>query len=342
MPIEKKSFGLLASGDEVSLFILRAGDYRATLSDFGATLVSLFLPDGRGGEVDVVLGFGTLEGYTKNLPFFGSTVGRFANRIGGAAFALGGIKYELAANDGPNHLHGGIRGFDKRVWEALAFEETGQPCVQFARTSPDGEEGYPGELRVAATFRLRFDGSLEIGYSARTQARTIVNLTNHAYFNLCGEGSGSVLNHRLRLACSRYLPAGPDHLPTGEIASVTDGAFDFLEPKSIGRDIEAAGGYDHCFVIDRTGPGMAPFAEIVEPSSGRRMTAETSMPGVQFYTGNFLEAVAGKPGSLYGKHGGLCLETQFFPDSPNRPGFPSVVLVPGEEWERRTIFRFFP
>ena len=214
--------------------------------------------------------------------------------------------------------------------------------MKFTRTSPDGEEGYPGKLAVEVDFTLGRGGALSISYTARTDAETVVNLTNHAYFNLKGEGKGTILDHELSLACSSYLPVDSGLIPTGEPVAVDGGPFDFRKAKRIGRDIEAAGGYDHCFVIDRKAPGLADFAEIREPSTGRRMTAATTLPGVQLYSGNFLVAVAGKRGSVYEKHGGFCLETELYPDSPNRPSFPSARLIPGEAWTHETLYRFYP
>jgi aldose 1-epimerase len=342
MSIERKPFGLLASGEECSLFILKSDDIAVTLSDYGATLVSILLPDGRGGRDDVLLGASTLSGYAAKHPFFGVTVGRYANRIAKGRFTLGGKTYALAVNDGQNHLHGGLKGFNTFVWKAEASEGNSGAVVKFTRTSPDGEEGYPGSLTVDVSFTLGRGGALSISYAARTDAETVVNLTNHAYFNLKGEGKGTILDHELSLACSSYLPVDPGLIPMGEAVPVDGGPFDFRKAKPIGRDIEAAGGYDHCFVIDRKAPGLADFAEIREPATGRRMTAATTLPGVQLYSGNFLSAVAGKRGSVYEKHGGFCLETELYPDSPNRPSFPSARLAPGEAWTHETLYRFYP
>lgn len=342
MSIEKKAFGLLASGEETSLFILKAGGFAVTLSDYGATLVSILMPDGRGGADDILLGCSTLGGYTSKHPFFGVTVGRYANRIGGSRFSLGGKEYHLAANDGVNHLHGGLKGFNTFVWKAEAFDGTKGPSVRFARTSPDGEEGYPGALDAEVTFALSGDGALSIAYEARASAETVVNLTNHAYFNLRGEGRGSILDHELSLACSKYLPVGPGLIPIGEPAPVAGSPFDFRAAKAIGKDIAAAGGYDHCFILDRAGPDLVDFADVREPRSGRRMTAATTLPGVQLYSGNFLAGFPGKRGSSYEKHGGFCLETQLYPDSPNKPSYPTSRLLPGQVWAHETVYRFYP
>jgi aldose 1-epimerase len=340
MSILRKEFGLLATGEETSLFVLREGDIAVTLSDYGATLVSILLPDGRGGEDDVLLGCSTLDGYTGKHPFFGVTVGRYANRIAGGRFSLGGKDYSLALNDGANHLHGGSKGFNTFVWKADASKGRKGSSVQFSRMSPDGEEGYPGRLEVSVTYTLSKDGALSISYEARTDAETIVNLTNHAYFNLKGEGRGLILDHELKLAASAYLPVDSGLIPKGEAVDVAGTPFDFRAPKPIGRDIAAAGGYDHCFIIDRKAPGLVECADVREPTTGRRMKTSTTLPGVQLYTGNFLEGTIGKRGSVYPKHGGFCLETELYPDSPNHSSYPSSRLLPGQVWAHETVYSF--
>jgi aldose 1-epimerase len=342
MSIERKLFGLLANGEEASLFRLKAGDITVTLTDYGATLVSVFLPNGRGGSDDVLLGCSTLGGYTGKQPFFGATVGRFANRIGSSSFSLGGVSYKLFANDGINHLHGGLKGFNTFVWKADGSDGPSGSSVKLSRRSYDGEENYPGNLDVSVTFTLGMDGKLALAYEARTDAETIVNLTNHAYFNLRGEGSGTILDHELRLACSSYLPVDAGLIPFGDPISVAGGPFDFRKAKRIGVDIAEAGGYDHCFVLDRKGPGLEEFAEVWEPVTRRRMTVATTLPSVQFYTGNFISGVAGKRGSVYEKHSGFCLETELFPDAPNKPSYPSARLLPGQVWAHDTVYRFNP
>ncbi len=342
MSIKRLSYGTLSTGEEAALFVLHAGDFTATFSDYGATFLSMLLPDGKGGQIDILLGTSTFSGLTSPHPYFGATVGRFANRIGGAQFTLSGKRYELAANNGANHLHGGIKGFDKYIRSAEASEMDGAPALRFKRTSPAGEEGYPGRLDIEALYKLSADGKLESTFEARSDAETIVNITNHAYFNLNGEGRGDILDHDLTLSASHYIPVNPDMIPLGGIAPVAGTAFDFRKPKRIGADIDAAGGFDHCFVIDRGGEGLTEFAELREPRSGRRMTVATTMPGVQFYTGNSLSENAGKRGSVYNKHAGLCLETELFPDAPNQSSFPSAVLRPGALWAHSTVYRFFP
>ncbi len=342
MSIEKKRFGVLASGEDVSLFVLKAGDLAVSISDYGATIASILLPAGKGSFDDVALGLSTLAGYTAKHPFFGVTVGRYANRIAGARFKLSGKEYRLTANDGANNLHGGPGGFDSRVWKAEAFKQRGDPALRLSRTSPDGEAGFPGDLDVAVTFRLSRDNELSISYEARAKAETVVNLTNHAYFNLKGEGRGTILGHRLRMPCSKYLPVDAGLIPTGILADVAGSPFDFLSEKEIGKDIGAAGGYDHCYVIDRPGPGLVDCAYVLEPETGRRMRVSTTLPGVQLYSGNFLEGAAGKRGGVYAKHSGFCLETELYPDSPNRPEFPSARLAPGEAWAHETVYAFEP
>jgi aldose 1-epimerase len=340
MPITKRQFGTLCDGAEVTLYKLESGGLSASIMDYGATLVSLLIPDGRGGREDLLLGFSTFPPYAAKHPYFGSTVGRFANRIAGGRFALDGREYALAVNSGENHLHGGLKGFHSYLWESEAFESGGCPRLRLSRTSPDGEEGYPGRVEVEVVFGLDPDGSLPIVYRATSDAETIVNLTNHAYFNLAGEGRGTIVDHELRLDCSRYLPVSSSLIPTGEIAPVAGGGFDFRKAKRIGKDMAQLGGYDHCFAIDGYGSGLREFAEVVEPLTRRRMTVATTLPGVQFYTGNFLSGILGKRGSVYDKHSGFCLETEFFPDSPNRPEFPSCRVSPGQIWEHTTLYRF--
>jgi len=341
MSIERKSFGILANGDEARLFIVKEGELTVTLTDYGAALVSILLPAGKGSCDDVLLGCSTLSGYTAKHPYYGVTAGRFANRIAGGRFSLSGKNFSLATNDGANHLHGGIKGFNTYAWKAETSEGPKGSAVKFSRTSPDGEEGYPGTLDVSVTFTLGAEGALSIAYDARSDADTIVNLTNHAYFNLRGEGRGTILDHDLQLECSSYLPVDAGLIPIGDPVAVEGGPFDFRKPKKIGRDIVAAGGYDHCFLLDGKGPGLMHFADVGEPISGRRMTAATTLPGVQLYTGNFLAGSAGKRGSVYEKHGGFCLETELFPDSPNRPQYPSSRLQPGQVWAHETVYRFY-
>jgi len=302
----------------------------------------VLVPTANGSELDVVLGSSTLAGYAARHPYFGATVGRFANRIGDARFSLDGVEYPLAANNGKNHLHGGLKGFDRRCWKAEAARDHGNPAVRMTITSPDADQGYPGRLDVVATFCLRSDNTLAIRYEATTDAPTPVSITNHSYFNLRGEGDGTVLEHQLELGASHYVSVGESLIPVaGAPLAVGGTPFDFRQRKAIGRDIVAAGGYDHCYVIDGwDGSRLIKAASVVEPASGRTLDMYTDMPGVQFYSGNFISDVRGKRGSIYDKHAGFCLEAEYFPDSPNRPDFPSCILRPGSSYRHAIEYRF--
>jgi len=339
--IEKKHFGTLYCGEEVSLFILKAGSFQASFTDWGATWVSLIMPDKEGQKDDILLGFSTLSGYVGKHPYFGSTIGRFANRIGGARFVLNGIGYKLWTNDNCNHLHGGRKGFDKFLWnyELSAFD--GEPAIRFSRTSPDKEEGYPGTLYAEVIASLSSLGELHLHYYAETDAMTPVNLTNHAYFNLAGEGKGTILDHELEMQAGMYLPVDEYLIPNGEICSVEGTALDFRCPKRIGRDIQEVGnGYDFCYIIDKDRLPLKTFAIVTEPSGGRSLSISTTLPAVQFYTGNNLAGTFGKSGSIYDKYAGFCLETEMYPDSPNKQNFPSCILLPGMPWEHETVYKF--
>lgn len=335
-------FGVMSDGSEPRLFILDNGAIRVGLSEYGAIITSVLVPTAKGPELDVVLGTSTLAGYAARHPYFGATVGRFANRIGNARFSLDGVEYPLAANNGKNHLHGGLKGFDRRCWKAEASREHGDPAVRMAITSPDGDQGYPGRLEVTATFSLRTDNTLAIRYEATSDAATPVSITNHSYFNLRGEGDGTILEHELELSATHYVSVGESLIPVaGAPLSVRDTPFDFTHRKPIGRDIAAAGGYDHCYVIDGwDGSRLIKAASVVEPSSGRTLEMLTDMPGVQFYSGNFISDVRGKRGSIYDKHAGFCLEAEYFPDSPNRQDFPSCILRPGSTYRHAIEYRF--
>lgn len=335
-------FGVMSDGSEPRLFILDNGAMRVGLSEYGAIITSVLVPTANGSELDVVLGSSTLAGYAARHPYFGATVGRFANRIGDARFSLDGVEYPLAANNGKNHLHGGLKGFDRRCWKAEAARDHGNPAVRMTITSPDADQGYPGRLDVVATFCLRADNTLAIRYEATTDAPTPVSITNHSYFNLRGEGDGTVLEHQLELGASHYVSVGESLIPVaGAPLAVGGTPFDFRQRKAIGRDIVAAGGYDHCYVIDGwDGSRLIKAASVVEPASGRTLDMYTDMPGVQFYSGNFISDVRGKRGSIYDKHAGFCLEAEYFPDSPNRPDFPSCILRPGSSYRHAIEYRF--
>jgi aldose 1-epimerase len=307
---------------------------------WGATLIEMSTPDRAGKLVDVTLGFDDPMQYLAPHPFFGSIAGRYANRIAKGKFMLEGKSYSLATNNGPNHLHGGIRGFDKRVWQG---ERLSPGAARFSYTSADGEEGYPGKLKATVTYTLTDKNELRLEFDAMTDKPTVVNLTNHAYWNLAGRGD--ILDHQLRLNASRFTAVDAGLIPTGELRPVTGTPLDFRTAKPVGRDIatalDGARGYDHNFVIDRDKPGeLTLAAELHDPSSGRTMRVSTTEPGVQLYTANHLKNLAGRGGQKYGPHAGLCLETQHFPDSPNHPDFPSTVLRPGETFRSTTVFEF--
>ncbi|MDR2402840.1 MAG: galactose mutarotase [Spirochaetaceae bacterium] len=341
MKISKKTFGILSSGKKVFLYTLKAGDLVLSVSTYGAHWTSLLVPSRKGPTVDVLLGYSTLDGYTRNKPYIGATIGRFGNRIGGAAFSLGDKVCNLCKNDGNHSLHGGRRGFDKLLWKAETYEEKDGVFVRLELDSPNGDEGYPGRCRVVVNYGLTKSNEIIADYHAKVDAESPVNITNHAYFNLAGEGAGDILSHKVLLHASSYVEVDENLIPTGKLAAVQNGPFDFRIAKPISRDMTAAGdGYDHCFVVDGEPGKLRPCAEVTEESSGRVMRVLTTKPGVQFYTGNFLDGVKGKAGSVYDKHGGFCLETQYLPDSPNHPEFPSAVFGPHRDYHEKTLFAF--
>jgi aldose 1-epimerase len=337
---------MLSNGKKVDIYTLTAGDLRFSLSTFGAVWTSLLVPaSGKGRKDDVLLGYSGFDAWLNNGPFLGATVGRFANRIGGARFSLNGREYPLARNDGPNCLHGGRRGFDKRLWKAEAYEEKDGVFVRFELESPDGDEGFPGTLWTVVSYGLTKSNEIIASYEARSEAATPLNLTNHAYFNLAGEGTGDILSHEVRLFASSYLEIDARFIPTGRIIPVQGTPFDFRARKTIGQDFAeaaagGAGGYDHCFVVDGEPGSLRPCAEVYERKTGRKLTVFTTQPGVQFYTSNMLNTMAGKAGSIYEQHAGFCLETQHFPDSPNRPEFPPCVFGPGKDYHEKAVFSF--
>jgi len=339
MNVTKKTFGLLSNGKKVSLYTLKAGDLVLSLSGLGATWTSLLVPSHKGGKLDVLLGFSGFDGYLHNGPYLGVTVGRFANRIGGGCFTLGGHHYQLEKNDGQNNLHSGRRAFDKTLWKSESYEEKGGIFVRFELDSPDGDCGFPGRLRAAVTYGLTKSNELVAIYEAKSNDPTPVNLTNHAYFNLAGEGNGNILSHEVRLDSSSYLEVDDSLIPTGRLLPVRDSAFDFRQAKPIKRDIPPEG-YDHCFIVDGDPGKLRSCAEVREPDSGLLMKVFTTQPGVQFYTGNMLPGTPGKAGSVYSKHTGFCLETQHFPDSPNKPDFPSCIIGPNRDYGEKSVFAF--
>ncbi len=345
------SFGKTQQGEKVEIYTLGSQQgLAAKVMTRGATLVQLLVPDANGDTADVVLGFDDVAGYESDAnQYFGNTTGRVCNRIGKGVFELDGTTYQLALNDGPNHLHGGgPRSLDKVVWKAAPYEDEHGQGVTFSYTSPDGEEGYPGNLSITVTYYVpRDENQLAIHYTATTDKATPVNLTNHMYFNLGGEGSGTILKHRLMLNADRYTPANETLIPTGEIAPVADTVLDFRQPTEIGERIAALNdtayiGYDHNFVLNepRDGESYRLAAELTDPASGRMLTITTTEPAVQFYSGNFLKGQQGKGGKIYVHRGGLCLETQHFPDSVNHANFPNIILRPGEKFESSTWYTF--
>ncbi len=319
---------------------------------YGATVQSIIVPDRDGNLANVALGFDAIEEYATISPYFGAVVGRYANRIAKGTFTLDGETYELAINNDPNTLHGGEVGFDNVIWTAAEVDSPDGPALQLSYTSPDGEEGYPGTLDVAVTYTLTNSDELRIDYAATTDAPTVINLSNHTYFNLAGEGSGAIYDHELQLNAGNYTPVDETLIPTGEIAPVAGTAFDFTTAKPIGQDIRDASdeqiaiglGYDHNFVLDREAADdttMIQAAQVTDPASGRVMTVSTTEPGIQFYSGNFLNGAFGGPsGRAYRQGDAFCLETQHFPDSPNQPDFPSTELRPGEEFTSTTVYAF--
>jgi aldose 1-epimerase len=349
MDIKKQPFGNMVDGTPVDLYTLtNANGVEARVSNYGGTVVSLVVPDRNGAFEDVVLGFDTLEEYVEKSLYFGCIVGRYANRIAKGRFTLDGVEYTLAQNDGENHLHGGIKGFDKVVWQAKQFERDDAVGLELAYLSKDGEEGYPGNLSVKVIYSLTDDDELKIEYSATTDRPTVVNLTNHSYFNLAGQVSRDILGHELTIYADRFTPVNGTLIPTGELRSVVGTPLDFSEPVAIGSRIEQdydqlrfGKGYDQNWVLDNPEGSLTLAARVHEPTSGRIMEVYTTEPGLQFYSGNFLDGTAtGKGGIVYHKRFGLCLETQHYPDSPNKPGFPSVVLRPGEEYVQTTVYKF--
>ncbi|MDD8020780.1 MAG: galactose mutarotase [Acidobacteriota bacterium] len=329
-------------GQPVKFFQLENdGGLRATVMSYGATLVSLHVPDGQGRLEDIVLGFDSLTGYLGPNPYMGATIGRYANRIARGRFVLENKEYQLTINDGPNHLHGGEKGFDKVIWQAEPFGQPAGAGVKFSYFSPDGEEGYPGNVSCQVTYLLTNGQELEISYQATADRSTHLNLTNHSYFNLSGEAKDNILDHELQIMASAYTPIDKNLIPTGEIKPVAGTPFDFSRAVKIGERInEVLPGYDNNYVL--AGHGRVSLAaRVFEPESGRLLEVLTSEPGLQFYSGNFLDnTIKGKSGRTYERWGAFCLETQHFPDSPNKLQFPSTVLKPGEIFESRTVFRF--
>lgn len=344
MSIEKSVMGRTPEGVEVDLYTLaNAHGLKARVMTYGATLIALEAPDRHGKCENVTLHLESLDGYLRGHPFFGSIAGRYANRIAKGRFTLDGQGYQLATNNNNlNHLHGGKRGFDKAVWKAVSHQQHDSAALELTLISPDGDQGYPGQLTAKVDYILTDDNRLLMDYTATTDKPTILNLTNHTYWNLGGIHSGDILKHELYLNADRYLPVDAGLIPTGEIRSVKGTPMDFTTPATVGSRIDQVKpGYDHCYVLCK-GPGeiTSLAARVYDPASGRMMEVFTTQPGVQLYTGNFLDGKLGAEGASYTKHYALCLETQHFPDSPNNPGWPSTVLRPGEIYRQTTVHRF--
>ncbi len=374
LSVQSKPFGQTSDGQPVTIFELtNVNGVRARAMEYGAILVSLEVPNREGKLVDIALGFDDLAPYVRGSPMFGASVGRYANRIANARFTLDGVEYKLTANSGKNHIHGGgNKRFDRVVWQGQPVQGDGWAGVRFSHLSKDGEEGFPGNLDCTITYVLNNDNELQIRYEATTDKPTIVNLTNHSYFNLAGAGNGDVLAHEMMINATLYTPAGEGLIPTGEIHTVKGTPLDFTEPRTIGLRIEKlteTKGYDHCYVLTGRGEGVPPLraegvspsnrgleargtkeqgqdalatlaARVYEPTGGIVMEVRTTEPGVQLYTANGMRGIQGKGGKVYGNHYGFCLETQHFPDSPNKLHFPSTVLRPGQKFQSATIFKF--
>ncbi len=347
--IEKSAFGTLPDGQTADLYTLRnEKGMTVRITNFGGIIVSWTAPDKNGNYEDITLGCDSLSGYLKGTPYFGAIIGRYGNRIAKGKFSLDSTEYSLATNNIGNHLHGGLRGFDKVLWTATPAAGS-EPSLKLAYTSRDGEEGYPGNLQVEVVYTLQKDNSLRIDYTATTDKKTVCNLTNHAYFNLAGAGKGDILDHELMLNADRFLPVDSTLIPTGELRQVAGTVFDFSKPVAIGArinektdaQIAAGGGYDHCWILKNGENGLKLAAVLSEPASGRKMEVYTTEPAIQFYSGNFLDGtVIGKGGNPYAHRTGLCLETEHYPDSPNKPEFPATVLNPGETLKSTTIYKF--
>jgi aldose 1-epimerase len=352
--VSRAPFGRTRDGTAIELFTLtNAKGMEVRTMPYGSIIVSLRVPDRHGRLDDVVLGFDALDEYVTKGPtqYFGAVVGRYGNRIAKGAFTLDGKTYRLATNNGPNHLHGGVKGFDKVVWRAEPFEHDGNVGVAYSYTSPDGEEGYPGTLNVRVTYTLAAANELTVDYDATTDKATPVNLTQHSYFNLAGDGSGDILAHQLTIDADRFTPVDETLIPAGQLKPVDGTPFDFRKATAIGarigtpvnddEQLRHGNGYDHNWVLNRQGGGLAHAVRLVDPKTGRTLDVSTTEPGVQFYSGNFLDGtITGKAGHVYKQRYGLCLETQHFPDSPNHPNFPSTILRPGEHYRTKTVFAF--
>jgi aldose 1-epimerase len=341
--VTKQPFGKTPDGTPVDVYTLKNGALEARIITYGGIVISLKVPDKSGKSADVVLGYDSLDGYLVKGPYFGAIIGRYGNRIAGGKFALDGKTYSIPPNDGPNALHGGPRGFDKVVWKAKEIPRG----IELSHVSPDGDQGFPGTLTALVRYTLS-GKDLKIEYSATTDKNTVLNLTNHSYFNLAGQGNGDILKHQVKLNAGRFTPVNDVLIPAGGLATVEGTPFDFRKSTAVGarinddnEQLRRGKGYDHNWVLDSGGGKLAEAAEVYEPTTGRVMQVWTDQPGVQFYTGNFLDGtITGKDGKVYQQRAALCLETQHFPDSPNHPNFPSTELKPGQKYHTVTIYRF--
>jgi aldose 1-epimerase len=351
LSLSKKPFGTTPDGSSVEAYTLSNGTIEVRIITYGGVITSVRVPDKKGETANVVLGFEKPESYFTDSPYFGCITGRYANRIANAKFTLNGAEYKLSANDGAGHLHGGFKGFDKKVWRAKEIKTDKEVGLELSYLSPDGEEGFPGNLTTTVTYTLNASNELSINYKATTDKPTVLTLTNHSYFNLAGEGSGDIFDHELMLNADHYTPVNSAAITTGEIAKVEGTPFDFRTPQRIGERVRSSHeqmvygrGYDHNWVINRKHPKdgeMLLAARLKEPTSGRVLEVLTTEPGIQFYSGNFINGtLVGTSGRTYRQSDGLCLETQHYPDSPNKPDFPSTVLNPGETYDTTTVFRF--
>lgn len=346
MSVTKSAFGKLPNGAEVDLYTLsNAHSVTVKIMTYGGIITSLKAPDRSGKPGEVQLGFDTLDEYLKGHPYFGALCGRVANRIAGGRFSIDGESYQLATNNGPNHLHGGEKGFDKKLWKARPIEEKGRVGVELSYVSPDGEEGYPGKISTTVVYSLNDKNELTIDYTAQSDKPTPINLTNHTYWNLTDGGKSDVLAERLTLNADRYLPVDETMIPTGEIKSVRGTPMDFTRETAIGERIEQVGGepggYDHCYVLNKKpGETLSLAARLVDPASGRVMEVFTTEPAIQLYTGNFLDGTLHSRGATFGQRHAVCLETQHYPDSINQPKFPSTLLKPGQTYRHTTVHRF--
>lgn len=351
MKVTKQKFGVLSDGTKVNLFTVKNDNMSFSCTDYGCTLTSIVLKNKDGSKTDVLLGYSTFEGFLNSNYCFGAIVGRFANRIGKASFTLNGKKYDLDKNDGPNTLHGGYNGYDKMMWKGKMIDEDKFCGVKFTRISPDGEQGFPGNVKLTVTYILDENNNLSCIYNAETDKATPINITNHAYFNLAG--SGDIGNHTIQMNSTQRLEVNPKLIPTGKLLDVEGTPFDFTSEKKMGADMKEVGvGYDHCYVTEmysKDNPhcgvplddsDLVEFCVVKEPKTGHEMSVYTNLEGCQFYTANYIKGIQGKNGKIYESHEAFCLETQAFPDSPNQKEFPTCILEPGQKMKAKTVYSF--